>query len=371
MEVNLRHHLLDWLNSPCRGYFPLDELENYDIRVSNDARYPNLFNLKYGSVMADKSCPLVRACRGAVVERIDDDGDHSPYFRLVAYAFDRFFNIGEPGCHELNWSTTRIYEKMDGSLIKLFFYEGDWLVSTSGTVAGASEVGGTGRTFSELFWNVFDHVSYNRDHLDNRFCYIFELCHQDNKIVVDYPNPELPLLAVRDRLNDFEELPLERFAEEFEFNIPESYSLSNIKEVTDFVNNRDGKHEGVILYDGKGRAKSKSDFYCQLHRVKGNGIPDFAELFLNDDLDEFLLHFPEFAPKFNNQLCKIEEMGVLTKAMLAKYSHLDQKEFALAILKEAPKVSAACFSIRSGRNHSFSDWVESMTPQQLNRFLQS
>lgn len=359
---NLREYLIDWLNTTTNS---LEELEKYDIRVSTDERYPNLFNLKYGSTLLDKTLPLVRACRGAVVERCPTSGQ----FRLVAYAFDRFFNVGEPGCHELNWSTTRIFNKEDGSLIKLVSYRGEWIVSTSGTVAGASQVGDTGKLFSELFWQVFHHVGYSLGQLDEGKCYIFELCHRDNKIVVDYPEPKLPLLAVRDRTQNFEELPLEEFARDNGFSIPESYAISNPQDIANFVNSRDGKYEGVVLFDGVGRAKSKSDIYCQLHRVKGNGTPDFAELFLNDDLEEFLLHFPEFSSKFNTLLSIIERMGSTVESMLAKYNHMDQKEFAISVLKEAPKVSAACFSIRSGKHHSFSAWVESLTPLQLNRLL--
>lgn len=109
MEMNLRHYLIDWLND--RGHGALDELAEFDIRVARDERYPNLFNLKYGSILADKANPLVRACRGAVVER-NDEG----CYNLVAYAFDRFFNVGEGGCHELDWSRTKVYEKYDGCL---------------------------------------------------------------------------------------------------------------------------------------------------------------------------------------------------------------------------------------------------------------
>lgn len=109
MSGELRNHLIDWLNSQDN---PLDKLAEYDIRVATDARYPNLYNLKYGSIMADKSLPLVRACRGAVVEHRPNTGQ----FSLVAYAFDRFFNIGEPGCHELDWANTQVFEKYDGCL---------------------------------------------------------------------------------------------------------------------------------------------------------------------------------------------------------------------------------------------------------------
>lgn len=364
MSGELRNHLIDWLNSQDN---PLDKLAEYDIRVATDARYPNLYNLKYGSIMADKSLPLVRACRGAVVERCPNTGQ----FSLVAYAFDRFFNIGEPGCHELDWANTQVFEKYDGSIIKTFHYGDQWLVSTSGSVAAASEVGNTGRSFAELFWHVFEKVGYSKENLDPSLCYIFELCHRDNKIVVDYPEPKLPLLAVRDRSQDFEELNLEEVGSQHGFKVAQSYSISDPEAIKAFVNVRGSDHEGVILFDGKGRAKVKSDIYCHLHRVKGNGTPDFAELFLNDDLDEFLLHFPEFAPEFNIKVHKLNEMGHLVHHILDEHNHLPQKEFALMIQELMPnsKAQAACFTIRAGKHNSFMSWVEAMTPMQLNRLL--
>jgi hypothetical protein len=276
--------------------------------------------------------------------------------------------------YDLQTSTQNFYAEgvlVHNSLIKLFNYREEWLVSTSGMVAAASEVGNTGRSFADLFWNVFHHVGYSKDYLDPNLCFVFELCHRDNKVVVDYPEPKLPLLAVRDRTQDFEELDLEDFGIRHGYRVAQSFSLSSIEEVQSFVNSRDSDHEGVILFDGNGRVKSKSDIYCHLHRVKGNGTPDFAELFLNDDLDEFLLHFPEFSPQFLSYKERIVVMGEKAHCFLNDNNHLDQKEFALKILKEAPEVSSACFSIRSGKHHSYQSWIESLTPVQLNRLLQA
>jgi len=367
MELNLRHYLIDWLNE--WGYNALEELAEFDIRVARDERYPNLFNLKYGTIMADKSLPIVRACRGAVVERVDNDGDHSPYYRLVAYAFDRFFNIGEGHCHELDWSRTKVYEKYDGSLIKLFNYNGDWIVSTSGSVAAASEVGSTGRSFAELFWLVFDEVGYSTDMLDSNLCYIFELCHRDNRIVVDYADPQLPLLAVRDRNQDLEELKLVEFCNLFGFNAAQSYDFGSMEGLMAVVNDRGADHEGFILFDGVGRAKAKSDVYCQMHRVRGNGDPNFSELFLNDDLEEFLLHFPEYREGFDVHLRSIDMMEVAVESMMSVHNHLNQKDFALVVLDEGGSLSGACFALRSGRVGSFGEWLEGLTPKKLDALL--
>ena len=358
-QLNLRHYLIDWLNA--NG---LEALAEHDIRVARDARYPNLFNLKYGSVMADKTLPIVRACRGAVVEKIGDKVE------LKAYAFDRFFNEGEGGCHQLNWDNVRVYEKYDGSLIKLFHYNGDWIVSTSGSVAGASQVGDTGRTFAELFWNVFDEVGYSRYRLNEDLCYVFELCHRDNRIVVDYEQAQLPLLAVRDRSQDFEELDLEEFGLWAGYDIAQSYDFGDIAAVQSAVESRGANHEGFILFDGVGRVKVKSGVYCQLHRVKGNNDPDFSELFLNDDLDEFLLHFPEYKEKFDRHLNFLDEANTRVNNLVAELSHLNQKDFAAAVLASVGPLSGACFAVRSGKCRDFRAFVSQMTSKQLDRLLE-
>jgi hypothetical protein len=362
MEPNLRHYLLNWLND--RGSNALEELAEYDIRVGSDERYPNLYNLKYGSVMADKSNPLVCACRGSVVER-NDQGS----YRLVAYAFDRFFNVGEGNCHNLDWDNTRVYEKYDGSLIKLLHYQGDWIVSTSGTVAAAAEVGTTGRSFAELFWFVFDEVGYSREVLNPDLCYIFELCHRDNRIVVDYAKPQLPLLAVRDRTQDFEELDLEEFGLKYGYETAQSYGFGDLSAVESAVNGRGADHEGFILFDGRGRVKVKSDVYCQLHKVRGNGEPDFSELFLNDDLEEFLLHFPEYHERFDFYIASIETAEHWVNATVAAYKDLNQKDFAQAVLAESKELSGACFALRSGKYVNFGQWLSSLRPQQLDKLL--
>jgi hypothetical protein len=362
MEINLRHYLIDWLNE-----HGLKELGKYDIRVSEDPRYPGLYNLKYGCISADKNEPIVRACRGAVVEEVLNDGDHSPYFRLVAYAFDRFFNYGESGADEIDWDTAKIYEKYDGSLIKLFYHRGEWVVSTSGSVGGAGNVGESGLTFQELFWDAFWSSGYDTGFLDTSYCYVFELCAPENRIVVKYEERMLRLLTVRDRSRDFIELPLEQFDHLFE--TAESYNFGGWQLVEE-VNARGVDHEGFIVCDANGnRIKVKSDVYVQLHRVRGNGEPDFSELYLNGDLEEFLLHFPEYGEKFNGYVEKLDDIGFFVNGFVKLYSEYSQKEFAGIVLENHPNVSGAMFGIRSGKYRDFAHFVEDMKPKQLDRLL--
>lgn len=360
--MELRNHLINWLNA-----HGLELLADKDIRVARDERYPNLFNLKYGTILADKSDPIVCACRGAVVERVDNDGDHSPYFRLVAYAFDRFFNLGEGQAAEIDWSSASVYEKYDGSLIKLFHWKDHWVVSTSGSVGGASEVGASGLSFEELFWQTFYNVGYSKWNLDTDNCYIFELCCPENRIVVNYAEPQLRLLGVRNRRDNFVELPLCDFAECFA--VAESYDFG-ADELVEAVNARGADHEGFIVCDAHGnRIKVKSDVYVQLHRVRGNGEPDFSELFLNDDLEEFLLHFPEYREKFEGYVDRLDDIGFFVDGFVKLYTEYTQKEFAGIVLEHHKAVSGAMFAIRAGKCSNFAQYVENMTPKQLDRLL--
>ena len=360
--MELRNNLIDWLNA--NG---LEALKDLDIRVSSDERFPGLYNLKYGTIVADKANPIVCACRGAVVEEVLNDGDHSPCFRLVAYAFDRFFNLGEPQAAEVDWSSATVYEKYDGSLIKLFWNGVQWVVSTSGSVGGAGNVGDSGLTFEQLFWDTFRYMRYNAFDLDPNYCYVFELCAPENRIVVKYEEPMLRLLAVRDRKNNFEELSLAGFSRNFW--VAESFNFG-ADQLLEAVNARGVDHEGFIVCDANGnRIKVKSDVYVQLHRVRGNGEPDFSELYLNDDLDEFLLHFPDYSEKFNALRENLALVAWGVEEFVRLYSGYSQKEFAAIVLENHPKVSGAMFSLRAGKCANFYEYVSQMKPKQLDALL--
>jgi hypothetical protein len=360
---NLRNNLITWLND-----YGLGALEQLNIRVSTDERFPGLYNLKYGVIGVDKANPIVRACRGAVVERVNNDGDHSPYFRLVAYAFDRFFNLGEPEADEIDWSSAHVYEKYDGSLIKLFWNGVQWVVSTSGSVGGAGNVGDSGKSFEELFWDTFRYMRYNIFDLNTDYCYVFELCAPENRVVVKYDDPMLRLLAVRDRLDDFNELNLKWFNRYW--SVAENFLLIGSDAVLAAANARGSDHEGFIVCDDSGnRVKVKSDVYVQLHRVHGNGNPDFSELYLNDDLDEFLLHFPEYSEKFDALLQTLGFIAVSVNFFVSASAHLSQREFAEIVLADHRKLSAALFGIRSGKYANFNEFVSQMKPKQLDALL--
>ena len=327
-------------------------LADHGIRVTSDDRYLGLYCLKYGP-MADKSSDIVKVCRGAVVELNEADGHI-----VVAYAFDRFFNPGEQWAVEIDWNSARVFEKCDGSLIKLFHHDVfGWIVSTFGTVGADIRFGEMDMTFEQLFWRAFKNCNYSRELLQKDVVYVFELCTPENKVVVDHKFDRLPLLAARDA-RTMEEIYVESFSGIFDI-VTEHGVWSNLDGLVEFANDRSGaEHEGFVVVDSNwNRIKVKGESYVQMHRVKGNGDPSFFELWKNDDLVEFCTYFPEYKEKFQNMISRVDDAAFMVESFVRLYADMDQKDFAAQVLNHHPKVSGAMFSIRAGKVTGFVDWL--------------
>ena len=65
---------------------------------------------------------------------LDSDRD----WQCVARPFDKFFNHGEDLAADVDWDTAVAYEKLDGTLVFLYEYDGEWLVGSTGTPPAAS-----------------------------------------------------------------------------------------------------------------------------------------------------------------------------------------------------------------------------------------
>jgi hypothetical protein len=177
----------------------------------------------------------------------------------------------------------------------------------------------------------------------------------------------LRLLAVRNSRDDFAELPLNDF--ESSFRVADCYDFGS-DNIVDAVNSRGADHEGFIVCDADGnRIKVKSDVYVQLHRVRGNGVPDFSELYLNDDLDEFLLHFPDYREKFQPLLDRLDDLNVFVAQFVELYKEYNQKEFAAIVLENHKKVSGAMFAIRAKKSPDFLHYVSAMASKKLDELL--
>ncbi len=335
----------------------------YAISAKRHGSHPNLVLLKYNQIESPFGDPLVKECRGIILDEADN-------WRVVAHSFGKFFNYGEMHAAPIDWKTARVQEKLDGSILRLYWYKGNWYVSTSGVPDANTPLPAMGEifghpitTFKELFWTLYD--SYIKSgkvpvlsSLDKNFTYTFEGCAHVNRVVVQHKEPSLSLIGVRD-MRTLEELPVESFSRQFP--VVKSYPLRSLEDVLSACREMDPvKQEGFVVVDGEfHRIKVKSPAYVALHHLKdGFGARRILEIVRSGENSEFLAHFPEWTKEFNETKKAyddiIEEIATLYKQATKEVEDLGkqvaltpqraQKEFAFRVVKN--RASGILFTLR-------------------------
>ena len=285
----------------------------YNLKISEDDGYV-LF--KYNQIASDFNEEICKEARGLILDTQDN-------FRVVRYAFKKFFNVDEGFAARLDWDTAVATEKIDGSIMSVWFARGKWHLSTNGTIdAFKAELNGVGpyKTFGELFESVLPLSRFSEfSNILAHQCYTFELVSPYNKVVIDYPETKVYLLSIRN-MNTLVEHPLdevEEFAARFDFTVPERYDLNNEADYRKVVEQMPEGHEGIVVRDANGeRVKIKTLLYFEMHRAKNNGVitlERIVDLIRANDHYEFLSYFPEYQSVFDDVKRQIDHSEVVVE----------------------------------------------------------
>ena len=320
---------------------------NHTIKARRHGKHGNLVLLKYGIDAAFMN-PMVRECRGIVL-------DESDGWRVVSRAFDKFGNDGEGYVPEIDWSTARVQEKLDGSLCVLFHYAGAWHVATSGSPDASGQIRQAGvrgpeayseGTFADYFWSTFK-AEGGRLPEPSDLCFAFELMGPLNRIVVVHERPWLRLLAVRSRVTGEQFWP-EEWADVVGIPAVRSFPLTTLEEIqASFEHISPVSQEGYVVVDGAfNRVKIKHPGYIALHHAKdGMGPKAFVEIARTGEVGEVVSAFPEFRPLIEDAKARYT---ALVERVTGDFERLKsihtQKEFAFEALKTP--CSAALFHMR-------------------------
>jgi hypothetical protein len=281
----------------------------YNLKISEDDGFV-LF--KYSQIDSDFNEEICREARGLILDARDD-------FKVVRYAFKKFFNIDESYAAHIDWDTAVASEKIDGSIMSVWFARGKWHISTNGKIdAFKAELNGVGpyKTFGDLFESVLPLSAF----VGNRYepyCLTFELVSPYNKVVIDYPETKVYLLSARNMLSeDLHETPAARqIAKELGVSCPKTYLLEDEAEYRQLVANMPEGHEGIVVCDKNyERVKIKTLLYFQMHKAKNNGVitlERIVDLIRENDDAEFLSYFPEYEDTFTKVRLQLEAIDIL------------------------------------------------------------
>lgn len=344
----------------------------YNLKISEDDGFV-LF--KYNQINSDFSQEICKEARGLILDTQDN-------FRVVRYAFKKFFNIDENYAAHIDWDTAVASEKIDGSIMSVWYARDKWHLSTNGTIdAFKAEISGVGpyKTFGDLFESVLPlstFANYNKHR-----CWTFELVSPYNKVVIGYPETKVYLLSVRD-MDSLEELGLdvvEMLADANGLAVPERYDLNNEADYRKVVEQMPEGHEGIVVRDANGeRVKIKTLLYFQMHRARNNGVLTLeraVELILANDHAEFLSYFPEYTDYFNSIAAVVNGVHTIARTwdstgLQAKWeenfsAHVAKKQFALNFAKKmAGGLQALAFKCYDGNGVK---WLSTLTAAQWTR----
>jgi hypothetical protein len=307
-------------------------VDEYKVKANADG---DLVSLKYNQIESPMHEPIVQECRGMVV--------HVPTGRIVAHPYNKFWNHGEELAATLDWSTARAQEKLDGSLMILYWHDGDWQVASSGTPKAGGSFGAGPGTFADAFWERWHSLSMRPPHpMWRDTTFMFELCDADNRIVVKYDRPRIVLHGARD-LTTGREIPrgdLEGIAEGCGWEIVREMPIASIETALALAEALDPiAQEGfVVVDDARNRVKIKSSRYVALHHMRGEGmsVGRAIDLWVSGETAELLAHFPEFRDDVLAVHDRLDAAAASAVADCLRYRRLpDRKTFAQAV-KAAP-----------------------------------
>jgi len=333
----------------------LDELkEKYAIAAVRHKTYPNLVLLKYNQLESPFAEEIVQECRGIIFDETDN-------WKLICYRFRKFFNHLEGHSATIDWSTARVEEKVDGSMLTLFYYDKKWHVATSGSPDASGQVGDFQFTFAELFWKTFNEIGYTTDNLHKDLCLTFELTSQYNRIVVRYTEPSLTAIGLHDR-HHMVESRIQDYLPQFAG--VKTYNLASFDEIIkSFATIDPLSQEGYIVVDKHfNRVKLKNPAYVAIHHLKdGVGYKRITEIIRTSETSEFLTYFPEYTPQFTEVQVVYDALVFELESLYSQIKDIPiQKDFALAVQAAKCRVGGAMFSLRAGKVDSVKQHLKEM-----------
>lgn len=307
-----------------------EQLDELGIKVK---KYEDRVLLDYDQINSPKTHPLVMRCRGVIL---------TPDFKqVICRPFDRFFNLGEAPETQAYLDMTKAvaYDKVDGSLIKIYHYNGKWEIATRGTAFAESNVNGFDMTFRDLVLKAMncseeEFQEKANDYLFKVITYLFEVTSFENRVVTNYQGYTLHYIGARiTQTGEYVDSNIE--AGHIGAILPKQYSFSTKEEAIQSANALSGLKEGFVVWqDGRPVAKVKSDAYVAVHHIRGEGLSPkrIAQLVLTGEQDEYLTYFAEDRQHFEPYIKAHADILLALHTAYESHKHVqDQKEFAIAI----------------------------------------
>jgi hypothetical protein len=313
-------------NHPTDWYETLHK--DYGIRIKKE---DSLAIFSY-NIECDFRDPIVQESRGIII-------DHEK-MEVVCWPFRKFGNYTESYADPIDWNNAVVLEKVDGSIIKLWYNKitEAWQFSTNGVINAENA---TTDAFSNIAYGALIRQAVNYkdipfDKLDKDSTYIFELVSPQTRVVVKYDEIALYHLGTRSNITG------EERNEDIGIKKPKSYKISSLEDCIKAAielnkgceSDDEIANEGFVVVDKNwNRVKVKSPDYIMMHRLKHNdGISKkdavTTLLYIKSDVEKIcksnplLIHiFKYYDFKLAELNFQANQMATLARSLYNEYSN--------------------------------------------------
>lgn len=340
-----------------------------------------IFN--YG-IECDFSNPIVCEARGIII--------NTRTFDVVCRGFDKFFNSHEQYADTIDWNNCRVEEKIDGSIIKAYFFNGEWRWATNSCInANDASITNSDRSYLDVIHSTINYDDWiGFENKDSNFTYIFELVSPETQVVIKYPFAMLYHIGTRNNITGKETSANIGITQPRIFNINTiDDCIEAVKHLNDESENVE--YEGFVVVDKDWhRVKIKSPAYLELHHTWNNGNiskENIIKILKNRDdnaiyIEDVCREFPRIATQimyYKYRMieleCNIQQYIDYVRGLYEEYDH-DRKAVALTI-KNQRFAPFGFEAIKSNFNKSASDllnimaisryckWIEDYIPSDI------
>jgi T4 RnlA family RNA ligase len=367
--------------------------EEHGVKAHWDSKKTK-FSLNYDQILTKNGDKLAEECRGLILRPTSgyySDDVIVGECQILAYPMNRFYNYGDTNCAQVCLRTARVYEKLDGTCTILYWDKlfSKWCVGTRSVPEADVKISDgdieKNMTFYDLFMQGLDNIltSQNKtrkdffDSLCKSYTYVFELTSPVNRIVVDYKETKITLIAIRDN-STLEELNVMGMWQiDPMIPRPTTYDLFSFEAIKAYADVQNPVVlEGFVLCDDMfNRCKIKNTNYVLAHKTKftvSASKRNILVAILNGTIDDIIPMLTlETQEKVKIMQNKVRHFIIDSQQQYDMWkinANNDQKAFATFVTNSSTPISNIFFgiwhlkydSVRFGiefliKNHKFTD----------------
>lgn len=305
-----------------------------------------------------------KECRGMIFD------NHSGM--IVSRPLHKFHNLNEKPEYSFDSvdlsKPHKILEKLDGSMIRPYILPGTYDIVWGTKMGHHTEVAQMATEFvnNNPYYKAFAKLCIATDVTP-----IFEFCSRKNRIVIDYPQDRLVLLAMRKNFTG-EYLDFQKLGESFGIETVKEHDFSGMQfsEIVERIRALSDSEGVIVRFEDGHMVKIKAEHYCLLHKTKEQfGLEkNVLATIMNDGLDDLIpLLDNDLKDKLSTYAWKVN-MGILKKAehivkFVEEHADMSQKDFAIKVNTVEPELSSLMFKVRAGKDayDAVVDYVKSHT----------